>query len=140
MLATSYMESGALQVRIFRRSILRGSISPTYTGRDYAVSFPTIPRIIVSASKGSCPAIGFSASRLFLDLGGIRCVLIARAPLSRLAQRLTFVPSIPFASCTHSIDKCRRAPLQQLHQDSEVLAVSSGGRQAYLCCSRAGND
>ena len=96
---------GALQVRAFRRSILRGSISPIYTGRDYAVGFPTDLRTTVSTSKGSCPVIGFSASRRFLDLGGVRCVLIARAPLSRLAQRLTFVLSIPFASCTHSIDK-----------------------------------
>ena len=71
---------GALQVRTFRRSNLRGSKSPAYTGRDYAVGFPADPRITVSASKGSCPAIGLSASRLSLDLGGVRCVLIARAP------------------------------------------------------------
>ena len=96
---------GALRVRTFLWSNLRGSKSPTYTGRVYAVGFAADPRITVSASVGSCPAICLSVSRLFLDLGGVRCVLIARAPLSSLTQRLTVVPSIPFASCTHSIDK-----------------------------------
>jgi hypothetical protein len=71
---------GALRVRTFHWSNLRGSKSPAYTGRDYAVGFPADPRITVSASVGSCPAIGLSASRLSLDLGGVRCVLIARAP------------------------------------------------------------
>jgi hypothetical protein len=32
-----------------------------------------------------------------------------------------------------------RSLLQRLYQESEVLAVSSGGRQAYLCCSCANN-
>ena len=85
---------GALRVRTFHWSTLRGSKSPTYTGRVYAVGFVADPRITVSASVGSCPAIGLSASRLSLDLGGARCVLIARAPLSSLTQRLTFVPSM----------------------------------------------
>ena len=36
-------------------------------------------------------------------------------------QRLIFVPSIPFASCAHSIESGWRALLQRLHQDSTKI-------------------